>query len=540
MDDFEQISSYIDAGKFQKELDESKQFRETIFGLIYVGVPGKHSPTKCAAKLLFPDRFFRPFSRAHDQLFEILDSDEQYYVILAPRGWGKTSLVNLAYPARKILTHETKFFVPIGNNATNAILQSDNLKQELLSNTIISKVFGPIRSDNFSKEQWVTDSGTMVMARGRGQAIRGLIHGDDRPDDIVGDDMEDPEEVRNELRRSDTMDWWLSDVRNSVDRPSKKWRVGAIGTLLHEDSLLANMSADKNCTSVRLSLCTESYKSNWTDFASDDDIKELVNSFKVHGKLDMFYREYMNIPAATEDASFKQSYFQEYQESSQEFQDEIPEIENIVIGDPAKTAKMQSADSALITVGINLRRRKLYVRDVIKGKMYPDEFVNTMIDMGLRARIGGGFCMILAPEVVSLDEWIVKPLKDALSGRGVVFQILELKAQGAKGRIEAKDARIGAMSAYYRTGWFYHNPTCCAPLEQQLLSFPRSKMRDLMDALSNILYIMECGKMMFDTDENELKQLNKEQEDEFEDSTMWDDEDVRQLQEIGKIDWEVT
>ncbi len=538
MDDFEQISSYIDSGKFKRELDESKQFRETIFGLIYVGVPGKHSPTKCTAKILFPERFTRPFSHAHDQLFEVLDSDVQYYVILAPRGFGKTSIVNLAYPTRKILTRETKFFVPIGSSATNAILQGDNLKRELLSNTMIAKVFWPIKSDTFSKEQWITANGTMVMPRGRGQAIRGLLFGNNRPDDIVGDDMEDPEEVRNELRRDDTMDWWLADVRNSVDRPSKNWRVGAIGTLLHEDSLLANMSTDKNCESVRLSLCTESYKSNWPEFASDEDIKDLVNSFKAHGKLDMFYREYMNIPAATEDASFKQSYFQEYHEGSQDFQDEIPEIENIVIGDPAKTAKMQSADSAIVGLGINLKRRKIYVRDVVKGKMYPDEFTKTMIDMGLHFRKGGGFCRILAPEVVTLNEWIVKPIKDAMTERGVVFQILELKAQGAKGMVESKDARIGALAQYYRSGWFYHNPTCCAPLEQQLISFPRSKMRDLMDALAYILYIMECGKMMFDTDETQLKEVNKEQESEFDDNTMWDDEDVRQMQEIGQIGWE--
>jgi len=83
MDDFEQITSYMtDPDKFKKELDESKFMRETIFGLIYVGIPGKHTPTKCAAKILFGEYFWRPFSRIHDQIFEILDSACQYFVIL--------------------------------------------------------------------------------------------------------------------------------------------------------------------------------------------------------------------------------------------------------------------------------------------------------------------------------------------------------------------------------------------------------------------------------------------------------------------------
>ena len=112
------------------------------------------------------------------------------------------------------------------------------------------------------------------------------------------------------------------------------------------------------------------------EFMTDDDIGELVKRFKIHGKLDVFYREYMNIPAATEDASFQSKHFQDYWEGSQEFQDEIPEIENIILADPAKTAKMQSADSAIIGVGINLKRRKIYIRECLRGKMYPDEFFN--------------------------------------------------------------------------------------------------------------------------------------------------------------------
>ncbi len=540
MDDFEQISSYIDSGKFKRELDESKMFRETIFGLIYIGVPGKHQPTKCAAKILFHEYFWRPFSRLHDQIFDILDSDCQYFVIFAPRGIGKTTSSFIAYAGRKILTREMKHFIPIADSNDNAVKRANNLKSELVNNEIIAKVFGPIKSTegSFSSKEWTTETGTHVYPRGRSQNTRGSIFKKFRVDGILGDDIEDDEMVRSEVRRDDLHEWWLGHVSNTIDRGSKDWRIGLIGTMLHEDCLLMRMKEDPAYESVVLSICSDQYVSNWPEFMTTQDVKDLVVRFKIHGKLDVFYREYMNIAAATEDASFKQSYFQEYHEGSQEFQDEIPEIENIVIGDPAKTAKMQSADSAIVTIGINLKRRKLYVRDVVKGKMYPDQFVNTMIDMGLKARLGGGFCRILAPEVVSLNEWIVKPLKDAMSQRGVVFQILELKAQGASGRVEAKDARIGAMSAYYRTGWFYHNPTCCAPLEQQLLSFPRSKMRDLMDAESNILYIMECGKMMFDTDETQLKEVNKEQESEFDDNTMWDDEDVRQLQEFGQIGWE--
>jgi hypothetical protein len=539
MDDFEQISAYADSGKLKKELDESKMMRETIFGLIYVGT-AKHSPTKCAAKILFGEYFWRPFSRLHDQIFELLDSECKYFVIFAPRGIGKTTSSFIAYAGRKILTREIKHFIPMSDSNDNAIKRANNLKTELLHNDIIAKVFGPIKSTegSFSSKEWTTATGTHVYPRGRGQNIRGSLYKKYRVDGILADDIEDDELVKNELRRDDLHNWWLGHVSNTIDRGADDWRIGMIGTMLHEDCLLMRMKQDPAYESVRLSICNEQYKSAWPEFMTDDDVKELVTRFKAHGKLDVFYREYMNIAAATEDASFKQSYFKEYQEGGQEFQDEIPEIENIILADPAKTAKMQSADSAIIGMGINLKRRKIYIRECQRGKMYPDEFVDACLNMGLRFRQGGGFCRILGIETVTLEEWITQLFRTRMAERGLVFNMVELRGKGAKGNVEAKDARIGAMSGYYRAGWVYHNPTCCAPLEQQLLSFPRSRLRDMMDAESNFIYMMEQGKLMFDTDEHQMEQLSDlDGEEEYNIDSMYTEEDMSQLREIGEIDF---
>lgn len=98
--------------------------------------------TKVSAKILFPDRFYLPFSSLHDTIFKILDDDSiQLALIIAPRGFGKTSSVNLAYPAKKILFQEKKFIVPISCTATQATMQGENLKRELLSNRLITSPF---------------------------------------------------------------------------------------------------------------------------------------------------------------------------------------------------------------------------------------------------------------------------------------------------------------------------------------------------------------------------------------------------------------
>jgi len=201
-----------------------------------------YSSTKTSCKVLFPERFNLPFSTLHQEIFSILDDDSiQLAAIAAPRGFGKTSIVNMAYLAKKILFREKKFIVPISATATKAMMDTENLKKELLHNPMITELFGPMKSETFSKELWITQNDVMVLPRGAGQQVRGILHGHYRPDLIIGDDLENSESVMNEELRAKMKEWFFSDVCNSVNRGLDNWKIIVIGTILHEDSLLANL-----------------------------------------------------------------------------------------------------------------------------------------------------------------------------------------------------------------------------------------------------------------------------------------------------------
>jgi hypothetical protein len=198
--------------------------------------------TRMSCKALFAERFNLPFSSLHEQIFTILDDDSiQLAAIAAPRGFGKTSIVNLAYPAKKILFKEKHFIVPISCTATQAVMQSENLKRELLQNPAIVELFGSLKSDTFSKECWITQTGIMILPRGAGQQVRGILHMHYRPDLIICDDLENSESVMNDELRQKLKEWFFADVCNSVNRSKKDWKIIVIGTILHEDSLLANL-----------------------------------------------------------------------------------------------------------------------------------------------------------------------------------------------------------------------------------------------------------------------------------------------------------
>ena len=471
--------------------------------------------TKLSCKVLFPERFHRPFSSLHDEIFTLLDDPtKQRVAIAAPRGFGKTTIDTIAYPAKHILFNDKKYIVPVSATATSAVLQGENLKNELRSNVDINAMFGSMKSDRYSKEQWVTANDIMVMPRGAGQQIRGLLFNRFRPDLIICDDLETSEGVRSEEQREKLWDWFLEDVCNSVDRGSKDWKIVVVGTVLHEDSLLVRLLEDPEWASISLSICDDNLVSNWPDFMSDDEVRELHASFKSKGKLDSFYREYRNIPVSTEDATFKQEYFKSYTEPEMIAAGEAKSLINVVIIDPAKTVKLHSADSAIVGWGIDRASQKMRVRDVDAGKFYPEELFERAFNMVERLN-----AKVLAYEDTSLHEFITQPLENQRRLRGASVFLLPLHARGKK------EDRIAQLVPYYRQGFVYHNAACCNGLEAQLMAFPRSRLWDIMDAAAYIIEVMEKEAQYFDpfdmVSDEDIESEYDELEDENDASFVW-------------------
>ena len=453
--------------------------------------------TKVAAGTFFPDRLFRDFTTIHDRFFELLDSDAQKICIAAPRGFGKTTLGTIIFPAKKIIFGETKFLMPVSATALSAVSQAENLKRELLSNIHLNRFFGPMKSDMFSKEQWVTASDVMVMPRGAGQQVRGQLYKKYRPDLIVVDDLETTEGVQTEEQRKKLKEWFYSDLCNCVDRSRKDWKIIVIGTVLHEDSLIVELLEDPSWESIRLEICDDDFNSYWPDFMSSADCKALYEEYKRKGQADVFYREYRNIPISTENATFKVEYFKYYEETQDDFNPK--ELMNCVIVDPAKTVQLHSADSAVVCWGIDRKNRRMYFRDCIAGKMHPDELYDAALGMVKRMN-----AQILAVEVTSLNEFITQPIKNEMRVRGIFPRFVELKARGQK------EDRIKTLAPFYRLGYIYHNKSICTKLESQLIGFPRSKYLDVMDASAYIVELMELEGDYFDPME-----INEDPEEDY-------------------------
>jgi len=471
-----------------------------------------YKSTETFAQLFFPERCSTPFSDSHKEFFAAIDDPSiQLINLIAHRGWGKSTIGNLILPAKILAFRDTNFLLQLANTSAQAERDSEDLKTELVTNEFLTAVFGSIKPETkesqFSKEAWKTPVkrntdgriehlGSLVMPRGWGQQVRGLKNGRFRPDWIICDDIEGTEGAMSDEQRVKLKDWIYADLLNVVQRSDKltpgehRYRVLFIGTLLHQDSLLANLAENTDWHTINAPLCKAVDDGNrvvslWTDFKSDEGVELLYEAHRKDDELDVFYREYMCDPVPFGKGDFKKDYFKYY------IEDQVTGLglESVVIVDPSKVAEARNADTAIVGWSLNASAGNLYVRDIVSGKIFQDDMYREAAEMA--KRIGAE---AIGVESTGLGSYIMQPFKDFLSRWGYRFELIELKSPGVK---NAKDDRIKSLLPYYRQGRVYHNQTCCRVLESQLMAGKYSKKKDVADAAAYVVEMLHLGDRNF-------------------------------------------
>jgi len=481
-----------------------------------------YNDSRAYSKVFYPDRFNLPFSPQHDELFAALDEKDEkgepknkYVVVKAYRGFGKSSLAK-TIAAKRIRYRDANFVAYIGKNEGFSIMQTEGIKNSCLLNRLENFLFGDIKVkyDNsgvdrsFSKKSWTTSFGTMVIPRGAGQPVRGLLHDWEgksfRPDLFVIDDLEDPDLISSEQYRNDLYEWFLGSVVESKPLPgvSTNWQFLYIDTLKHEDAVLQRIMERDEWLALDLPLCDDNYKSLAPDFYPDSYIQAELEQHRKFETMDIFYQEKMGLPISLEGAAFQESYFRYYAEDDNVednkknftgFVEEKKKIETVVIFDPAKTVKLHSAYTGFVVVSFNIFLHRIFFRYAEGLKLFPDEIYQKAFSLALQYGAN-----VIGYEETSLNEFIRKPLTDAMLESGHCFELVPLKARSGgsrefSGHLGGKKARIASMIPYYRKGQVYHNVVSCGALEVQLRAFPKSKNWDVMDSAAYFVELLESG-----------------------------------------------
>ncbi len=308
----------------------------------------------------FPDTF-APF---HYELIQLLDKrpnlreDEVLtpVAIAAPREFAKTTITSFGYSLHQIC-FKLRHFIIIGSDTED--LASDitgYIHLELQYNERIKADFGKLVRPNEAVNDYVTKNDVRILARGRGQRVRGLKHKNWRPDLAILDDMENDKNVQNPGIVKDLLSWTKETVYPGIDRAGN---IFIIGTLLAKRSALSQIVAGKdepwhNWTRRLYRAIQDDKTSLWPQRYT---LKQLYTQKELMGSL-AFNKEKQNNPI-DEDGAFQEEWIRYYPPTI------IIPLQLTVVGfwDPSIEVKATSDYKAIITVGANRQEMIFYVMD---------------------------------------------------------------------------------------------------------------------------------------------------------------------------------
>lgn len=205
---------------------------------------------------------------------------------------------------------------------------------------------------------------------------------------------------------------------------------------------------------------------------------DYVDYLKKSMPLSEFSAQYMNNPLDEENQIFRHEYMQWF--------DKRPNGLYVALTvDPAITEKVTADSTAMVVAGMD-KDGKIYVLDYVEGKWASGAIIDNLFQKVDQWRPNA-----VGLESVGFQRTLKYAIEKEMVRRGKHFPIDELKAPTVG---NGKEYRIKALEPFYRNKTIYHASWMKGKaLETQLLTFPKGKHDDLIDALANQLVLLVPG-----------------------------------------------
>lgn len=172
----------------------------------------------------------------------IQDLDQEFIEIVAFRGSAKSTYCSLVLPIFSIVgKHKKKHILLVGQNQAKSEQALMNIRQVWESSELLMRDFGPIRNET---DPWNQNSlvfghyGARISAVSVEKSVRGLIHGQYRPDLIICDDIED---VASSASMDQRDKLWQFITGELIPTRDLNTNFLFVGNLVHEDSAMVRL-----------------------------------------------------------------------------------------------------------------------------------------------------------------------------------------------------------------------------------------------------------------------------------------------------------
>lgn len=248
----------------------------------------------------------QPTPDFHRECWTDYCSDHPACTRAAPRNHAKSTALTHDFILANACFRIEEYIILVGSTEEMAIEHLGDIANELRENEDLIR--------DFKIKGFVTDQRTdiivectdghqfRIIARGAEQKIRGRKWRGKRPGLVVGDDLEDDEQVESQDRRRKFRRWFFRACKQAL-RDGGRIRVH--GTILHEDSLLArlikNHSWNSKCYKAHASF-DDFTQILWPEKFSETRLRTIRQEFINEGDSAGYSQEYLNDPLDHDDA----------------------------------------------------------------------------------------------------------------------------------------------------------------------------------------------------------------------------------------------
>jgi len=424
----------------------------------------------------FPQYFYAEPSIMHEDLFKELqeaidNGTPDALAYAAPRGNAKSTIVSFALVIWCAVYRKKHYIIIVSDTADQANDFLANIKSEFEDNELLRNDFGDLKGLIWTSSDLILKGEEVrIQALGAGKKVRGRRYKQWRPDLIIGDDLENDENVQSPDQRKKMEVWHNKALAKAGDERTDKI---IIGTILHFDSLLSKLLKNPIYkTRIYKSIMQWSNSPLWeewtrivTNLENPNRLEEALAFYQQHKDVMLegtkvlwnqkepyyalmlqyiadgpaaFSSEKQNEPLAMEDRWFHPDWIKYYDD------EEIAGKELYVVGfcDPS-LGKNGGDYSAIITVATDMNYQ-IYVLDADIARRHPDIIGKEMLyksrkyeykDFGVEIN---QFQELFSDDVKKLmDELgITMPLRGVRQHTDKILRIQSLQPDIKNGRVK--------------------------------------------------------------------------------------------------------
>lgn len=381
-----------------------------------------------------PEHFSAKPAEFHEELDTALNTQARF-IGIAPREHAKTTKL-MAHFIRCAVYKLRKFMVSIRVNDDIAAQFLNDIRIELETNDRLREDFGDLLGDRkWTELEFELSNGVKFVGAGRLAKIRGLKHREQRPDLVVGDDIEDDESADSVEQTEKIVRWVKKTVLGMVSADGQVFFVG---------NLLA-----KRCALAQLAEIESFHYRTWSAIKADGkpiwpaawSLKRLAAK-KIEVSTRVFNTEYMNNPIDEDAQLYNPDWWGWYGD------DELDGVKLRVTGaiDPSTGKKKRSTDETAIAV-VGSKDGVYYVLYVRMAKLKFRSQVEAVLDTCERWRSIVRFGV----ETIAYQESLRESLVEVSKERNLQAPIQEIASHDVSKM--ARFERLSVLAEQGRIRW---------------------------------------------------------------------------------------